>query len=283
MVNERQHLVNEYLPHQAIIKDIKKETHNTNTYVIEYTDAELRKQFAVKPGQFMMLSLLGIGEAALSLSDTSNSGVVTTTIRNVGNVTNAIFRLKKEDSIGMRGPYGTGWPLDIAKGKNVLIVAGGMGLAPLRGVINEIIANRKNYGHLELIYGSRTPDDMVFKSEYGKWHQIKNSKVHLTVDAVPFGEQWGCKVGLVTSCFPDMKTRYHNAIAFLCGPEIMMRFAAKCLETIGFKDNQIFVSLERRMKCGFGKCGHCQIGLKYVCKDGPVFSYADIKPFIHPL
>jgi sulfite reductase subunit B len=276
-------MVNEYTPYPAVVRDIREETYNTNTYLLEYTDKEMQKKFTSKPGQFMMLSVAGIGEAALSLSDNSATGIATTTIRNVGNVTNAIFQLKKGDYIGMRGPYGTGWPLDIAKDKNVLIVAGGMGLAPLRGVINTINTNRKNYGNLELIFGARTPDDMVFKSEYGKWHQIKNSMVHLTVDAVPPGGRWECKVGLVTACFPEMKTRPRNSVAFLCGPEIMMRFAAKCLETIGFKDDQIFLSLERRMKCGIGKCGHCQIGLKYVCKDGPVFNYSDIKPFIHPL
>jgi NAD(P)H-flavin reductase len=169
------------------------------------------------------------------------------------------------------------------KDKDILIVAGGIGLPPLRGVINHVQKNRKNYGHLEIIYGARTPDDMVFKYEYSSWREIKNSRYDLTVDAIPLGQPWSCKIGLVTSCFPNMKTRTKNSVALICGPEIMMRYATKCLETIGFKDDQIYLSLERRMKCGIGKCGHCQIGPKYVCKDGPVFCYDEIRPYIHPL
>jgi sulfite reductase subunit B len=275
--------MNEYSPNLAVIKKVRKETHDTNTYTLEFSDKKLQKSFLPAPGQFMMLSLFGIGESAISLSDTSNNGSVTTTIRNVGSVTNAVLRLKEGDFIGMRGPYGNGWPLERAEGKNVLIVVGGMGIVPLRGVVNHIKNNRKKFGDLEIIYGARTPDDMLFRYEFEKWKQIKKTRMDLTVDELPIETTSKCKIGLVTSCFPSMKTHHKNAIALVCGPEIMMRYAAKCLETIGFKDRQIYLSLERRMKCGIGKCGHCQIGLKYVCKDGPVFNYADIKPFIHPL
>lgn len=275
--------MNEYSPNLAVIKKIRKETHDTNTYTLEFSDKKLQKSFSPAPGQFMMLSLFGIGESAISLSDTSNNGSVTTTIRNVGSVTNAVLRLKEGDFIGMRGPYGNGWPLERAEGKNVLIVVGGMGIVPLRGVVNYIKNNRKKFGDLEIIYGARTPEDMLFRYEFEKWKQIKKTRMDLTVDELPIETTSKCKIGLVTSCFPSMKTHHKNAIVLVCGPEIMMRYAAKCLETIGFKDRQIYLSLERRMKCGIGKCGHCQIGLKYVCKDGPVFNYADIKPFIHPL
>ncbi len=275
--------MNEYSPNLAVIKKIRKETHDTNTYTLEFSDKKLQNSFSSAPGQFMMLSLFGIGESAISLSDTSNNGSVTTTIRNVGSVTNAVLRLKEGDFIGMRGPYGNGWPLERAEGKNVLIVVGGMGIVPLRGVVNYIKNNRKKFGDLEIIYGARTPDDMLFRYEFEKWKQIKKTRMDLTVDELPIETTSKCKIGLVTSCFPSMKTHHKNAIVLVCGPEIMMRYAAKCLETIGFKDRQIYLSLERRMKCGIGKCGHCQIGLKYVCKDGPVFNYADIKPFIHPL
>jgi len=275
--------MNEYSPNLAVIKKVRKETHDTNTYTLEFSDKKLQKSFSPAPGQFMMLSLFGIGESAISLSGTSNNGSVTTTIRNVGSVTNAVLRLKEGDFIGMRGPYGNGWPLERAEGKNVLIVVGGMGIVPLRGVVNYIKNNRKKFGDLEIIYGARTPDDMLFRYEFEKWKQIKNTRLDLTVDELPIETTSKCKIGLVTSCFPSMKTHHKNAIVLVCGPEIMIRYAAKCLETIGFKDQQIYLSLERRMKCGIGKCGHCQIGLKYVCKDGPVFNYADIKPFIHPL
>lgn len=276
-------MMNEYYPNLTKIKEIREEAYNTNTFVLEFSDSKLRKDFSWAPGKFMMLGMLGIGESAISISNVNNGSLVNATIRNVGNVTNRIFDLKKGDSIGMRGPYGTGWPLDKAKGKDVLIVAGGMGIAPLRGVINYIMKNRKDYGHFEIIYGARTPDDMVFKYEFDKWKKIKNSSLHLTSDSIPGETPFECRTGLVTSCFPMMKTHHRNAIVFVCGPEIMMRYAAKCLETIGYADEQIYLSLERRMKCGIGKCGHCQIGVKYVCKDGPVFDYADIKPFIRPL
>jgi sulfite reductase subunit B len=274
---------NEYQFYPAIIKKIVKETVNTATYTLAYVDKEKQKEFTCVPGQFMMIGIIGVGEAALSISKIEDDGTFSTTIRNVGNVTNSIFNCKEGDILGVRGPYGIGWPLEEMKGKDILLIAGGIGLPPLRGVIDHVNKNRNQYGHLEIIYGSRTPDDMVFKYEFGRWREIKNSRFDLTVDSLSLGSRWECKVGLVTSCFPSMKTRPHNSVALICGPEIMMRYATKCLETIGFKDNQIFLSLERRMKCGFGKCGHCQIGSKYVCKDGPVFNYDEIRPFIRPL
>ena len=276
-------MINEYFPNLANIKEIIKETNNTNTYILEFFDKKLINDFSWTPGQFMMLGIPGIGESAISISNTQNGNLVYLTIRNVGNVTNYLYNMKKGESIDIRGPYGMGWPLEIAKGKDIIIVAGGMGIAPLRGLINHIINNRKNYGYLEIIYGARTPDDMIFKYEFNNWNKIKNSTLHLTADQVLESTPFECKIGLVTSCFPMMKTHHRNAITLICGPEIMMRYAAKCLETIGFADKQIFLSLERRMKCGIGKCGHCQIGSKFVCKDGPVFNYADIKPFIRPL
>ena len=161
---------NDYSPNIAFIRDITQETSNTNTYTLEPYDKIMKKKFSYTPGQFIMLSIFGIGEAAISISsEPSNSGFINTTIRNVGNVTNAIFRLKKGDLIGIRGPYGIGWPLDKAENRDILIIAGGMGLAPLRGVINHIKNNRDKYGHLEIIYGARTPGDMIFTYEYDDW------------------------------------------------------------------------------------------------------------------
>jgi NAD(P)H-flavin reductase len=267
----------------ASVKDITSENSQTKTYILEFTEKHKHKNFTWEPGQFMMLSLFGVGEAALSISNIPENGPISTTIRAVGNVTQKIKELKKGDTLGLRGPYGTGWPIKEAKKKNVLLIAGGMGLAPLRGVIEHISQKRNNFGQLEILYGARTPNDMIFTNQFQKWHQIEKSRLDLTVDGIPPGVQWDGKIGLVTSCFPSMKTRPQNSVALVCGPEIMMRFVAKCLETIGFKDSQVFLSLERRMKCGIGKCGHCQLGPKYVCKDGPVFSYQDIKPYIDPL
>jgi len=276
-------MTNDYFPNTALIKKIIPETSDTNTYLLELMDKNLQKNLLITPGQFMMLSLFGVGESAISLSDIPLNNKIYFTIRGVGNVTKKILSLNMDDAIGIRGPYGAGWPLDKAKGKNILIVAGGMGLAPLKGVITYVKNNRDKFGHLEILYGTRTPNDMIFKYEFEKWRKIKNSRFDLTVDSMPADASFECKIGLVTSCFPSMKTHHKNAVVFLCGPEIMMRYAAKCLETIGFKDNQIYISLERRMKCGTGKCGHCQVGTKYVCKDGPVFNFAEIKRYIHPL
>ncbi len=275
--------MNEYYPNLVNINEVIKETNNTNTYILEFFNKKIRKDFSWTPGQFMMLGIPGIGESAISISSVKNENLIYSTIRNVGNVTNYISNLKKGESISVRGPYGIGWPLEKAKGKNIIIVAGGMGIAPLRGLINYIIDNRKNYGYLEIIYGARTPDDIIFKYEFNNWKKIKQSTLYLTADQVLGKTSFECKTGLVTSYFPMMKTHHRNAIALICGPEIMMRYAAKCLETIGFADDQVYLSLERRMKCGIGKCGHCQIGSKFVCKDGPVFNYADIKPFIRAI
>jgi len=276
-------MTNSFLPNQGIIKNVKTESSNTNTFTFAFSDTNLQKEFSCVPGQFIMLSLFGAGESAISLSDTSKKDSIITTIRNVGSVTNSILSLKKGDYIGIRGPYGNGWPIEKMKGKDILIVSGGMGIAPLRGVINHVRKNRKDFGYLEILYGARTPEDMIFTDEFDKWRKTRKSRLELTVDSMPVASQFECQLGLVTSCFPRMKTKTKNSIVLICGPEIMMRYAAKCLETIGFKDNQIYLSLERRMKCGIGMCGHCQLGSKFVCKDGPIFCYNDIKPFIYPL
>ena len=276
-------MINEYAPNFIKIKEIIKETNNTNTYIIDISKGKLNQDFSWNPGQFMMVGLFGIGESAISLSNVEKDYVINLTIRNVGNVTNKILNMKKGDTIGIRGPYGIGWPLEKLKGKDIAIVAGGMGMAPLRGVINFVNDHRSEYNDLEIIYGARNPEDMIFKYDFKKWKKIKNCTLHLTADTITEKPLFECQTGLVTSCFPNMKTHHRNAIALICGPEIMMRYDAKCLETIGYRDNQIYLSLERRMKCGIGKCGHCQIGTKFVCKHGPVFNYADIKLFIHPL
>lgn len=272
-----------YFPNSATITNVKKETHNTNTFTFQIKETPIQKDFIWKPGQFMMLGFLGIGEAAISISNVEKNNTIVTTIRNVGTVTDKISKLQVGGTVDIRGPFGNSWPIEKITEKDVLIIGGGMGIVPLKGIINYVKNNRNSMKHLEIIYGAHTPYDMVFTDEFSDWKKIKNSNFHLTADEIPGSAPFECQLGLVTSCFPSMKTHHRNAIALVCGPEIMMRYVAKCLETIGFKDNQIYLSLERRMKCGIGKCGHCQIGMKYVCKDGPVFNYADIKPFIRPL
>ncbi|MEM2843044.1 MAG: FAD/NAD(P)-binding protein [Candidatus Bathyarchaeia archaeon] len=262
---------------ECTIKKIKPETKDTNTYTLAFLNNSSISEDEFKPGRFILLSIFGFGEAAFSLSSLIQNGAFETTIRKVGNFTQKLHSCKKGDKLYMRGPYGEGWPLDEAKGKDVLLIAGGIGLAPLKPVIMHIAKNRSKYGELEILYGARTPSDMIFTSEFENWRKIPNSILRLTVDAIPKGVKWSYKVGVVPILFEDMETTPDNAIVMTCGPEIMMRFVVKGLTAKGFSEDQIYVSLERRMKCGIAQCGHCQIGKKYVCKDGPVFAYSEIK------
>lgn len=269
------HLANCYQPARAVIKKIKKETHDTTTYTLAFENGELQQSYAFKPGQFNMLSVLGVGEAPISISsDANEKDLFQHTIRHVGNVTNSIRERKEEDVLWIRGPYGNGWPVEFLAGKNVLIVSGGIGLAPLRPVILELVGNREKYGMVEVLYGARTPDDMLFTNEFEDWG--KKIKFLQTVDAVPAGFPWTHRVGVVTKLFEVMESKLENTVALTCGPEIMMRFVVIELQRCGFTPEQIYVSLERRMSCGIKKCGNCQMGPKFVCQDGPVFAYAEL-------
>jgi len=267
-----------YLPERAAIEKIRRETVDTKTYTVRLLNEQRRAEFSVEPGQFIMVSLLGIGEAPFSLSSSPNSdGAFDTTIRAVGNITSTLDRLEVGAAIGVRGPYGRGWPIESARGKDVLIIAGGIGLPPLRPVITKIAEERRDYGRLEILYGARTPDQMIFPYEYDDWRKIKETRLELTVDSVPPSTAWQHKVGVVTTLFSEMETSPENSLVMTCGPEIMMRFVVRGLLAKKFSPDQIYVSLERRMKCGIAQCGHCQIGPKYVCKDGPIFRLSEIQ------
>ncbi len=271
--------MNIYRPSLAVIEKINQETRDTRTFTLRFLDDDIREKYKFSPGQFNMVSIFGVGEAPFSItSDPEAEGIFEHTIRMVGSVTNAIFKLREGDIVGVRGPFGKGWPLDEAKGKDLLIVAGGIGIAPLRPVIYYTIKHRDEFNKVEVLYGARTPGDLLYVDEYDRWTQAKNFRLLLTVDAVPKGVKWDHRVGVVTKLFEDMETKPDNSIVFICGPEIMMKFAVKGLLERGFNKRQIYLSMERRMKCGVGKCGHCQIGSKYVCKDGPVFSYDEVEP-----
>lgn len=225
-----------------------------------------------------MVSLPGLGEAPFSLSSGPEKGdSFDSTIRAVGNLTKVLDQFAIGAKIGVRGPYGKAWPIEEAKGRNILLVAGGIGLAPLRPVIKTIQSNRNAFKHFEILYGTRTPTDEIFADEYDQWQRIPNTTMHLTVDSVPKGVLWPHSVGVVTALFDDMKTTPDDSIVMVCGPEIMMRFAAQGLAARNFRRDQIYLSLERRMKCGMGHCGHCQIGRMFVCRDGPVFNYLDLE------
>jgi len=269
---------NPYIPFPAVIKRIKSETHDTKTFTLSFMDETLRHNYSFAPGQFNMVSLFGIGEAPISISsDPSDSSTFQHTVRSVGNVTDALAKKKEGDIVWVRGPYGNGWPVDLLKGKNVLVVSGGIGLAPLRPVITAIVKNRHLYGDVEVLYGARNPDERLFTDEFSDW--AKKIQFRQTVDSAK-GYEWPHTVGVVTVLFDIMTSKPDNAIVLTCGPEIMMKFVVKGLIARGFSPEQIYVSLERRMNCGVGKCGNCQIGSKFVCKDGPVFAYAELQTLV---
>jgi len=265
-----------YTPRVAAVREIKKQTLDTKTFTLSLIDEEARREFSPKPGQFVLLSIMGAGEAAFSLSSLASETGFDSTIRTVGSLTGVLNEFGVGVNIGVRGPYGNGWPLDKAKNRDILIVAGGIGLAPLRPVIESVIKERDEYGNLEILYGARTPADGVFRDEYDRWGDLERTTLSLTVDKVPPGADWKHATGVVTALFDDMKTEPGNSAVMTCGPEIMMRFVIRGLQARNFTSDQIYVSLERRMRCGLGHCGHCQIGPKFVCKDGPVFSYAEV-------
>jgi len=268
---------NPYEPLPAVLKAIKQQTADTTTYTFEFVDPQKREEYTYDPGTFNMVSVFGIGEAPISISSSPDEkGTFDHTIRAVGNLTNFLTRLKVGDTVGIRGPYGAGWPVEEMKGKNVLLIAGGIGLAPLRPVIKYIEKRRSEYGKFEILYGARNPKEMLFTDEFAGWRSIPDTSLLLTVDS-PAGMEWKENVGVVTTLFDKMTLGPENTIAITCGPEIMMKFVVRGLLARGFKPEQIYVSLERRMSCGIKKCGNCQIGPVFVCQDGPVFCYEDIK------
>lgn len=268
---------NPLMPRPAVIRSITQETHDTKTFAFEFVD-DGPKGMEFVAGQFAMLSILGYGEAAISIaSDPDNPSPLDLSVRGVGSVTNALLRLKKGDEVGIRGPYGNGWPLKEAEGKRVLMVSGGCGCGTTRPIILAHRNNGNRLRSLEVLHGARTPGDIIFRRDYEEtWPRIPNTRVLLSSDTVPSGQSWNHTVGVVTTLFDKMETGPKDSIVLICGPEIMMKFAALGLLKRGFSPGQIFCSMERRMRCGVGLCGHCQLGSKYVCRDGPVFSYAEL-------
>jgi NAD(P)H-flavin reductase len=226
------------------------------------------------PGQFTMLYAFGIGEVPISVSGSP----LVQTIRAVGPVTRALCASRPGTVIGVRGPFGTSWPVEEAKGRDVLILAGGVGLPPVRPALYHVLAHRADYGRVIVLYGARTPEDLVFGKELERWRSRLDVDVDVTVDAAIGG--WRGKVGVVTTLIPRAQLDPDETVAFVVGPEIMMRFAARALLDEGVSPDRIWLSMERSMKCGVGLCGHCQYGPFLVCRDGPVFPYAEIEPYL---
>lgn len=228
------------------------------------------------PGQFNMLYAFGAGEAPISISgDAEGRRALVHTIRTVGTVTQALRALRPGDAVGVRGPYGTAWPLDAAAGRDLVIVAGGIGLAPLRSAIYSVLAHRARYGRIVVMYGTRTPDDLLYRHELERWRARLDVDVHVSVDRAPRG--WHGHVGVVTTFIRKAHFEPDRTAALVCGPEVMMRMAALELERAGVSASSIFVSLERSMKCGIGLCGHCQLGPAFVCSEGPVMPYERVR------
>jgi NAD(P)H-flavin reductase len=231
-----------------------------------------------RPGQFMMLYMFGIGEIAISISgDPQQREGITHTVRAVGSVSQAICAAKPGSAIGVRGPFGRAWPVDGCAGDDVVIVAGGVGLAPLRPVVHTLISNRKGYGRVSLLVGARSPEILLYAKEIERWRR-HDIDVRISVDAAKPG--WFGGVGPVTTLIPRAAFDPARTTAFICGPELMMRFVVQGLATRGVRRDRLFVSMERNMKCAIGFCGHCQLGPAFICKNGPVFAYPELEPWI---
>jgi NAD(P)H-flavin reductase len=266
-------------PHWAELVDIQPEAPGVSTYWLSFKDPAVENEYFFNPGQFNILTIPGYGEAAISISSKiENTDMIGHTIRLAGNVTKAISRLEIGDTVGIRGPFGSYWPIDTFKGKDVYIAAGGIGLPPLRPVIYHIMKNRADYGDVIVLYGARTPHDLQFKDEYQTWRDA-GIEVMVTVDRAD--DHWEGTVGVVPLLFYNLRMKPKNSVTFTCGPEIMMRFVVYEALARRLEEENIYLSFERNMKCGFGSCGHCQLGPYFVCKDGPVFTYKQLQPYFN--
>jgi sulfhydrogenase subunit gamma (sulfur reductase) len=285
-----------YLPSMAELVKVKQLTKMEKLFTLQLPYG---RSLGNRPGQFVEVSLLGIGEAPISISSSPSrsNGVFELCVRQVGDLTNALHALKPGDVVGIRGPFGHGFPIETMKGKDILFAAGGLGLAPLRSLINEVLDNRGSFERVIILYGTKHPSEILFENELDEWAERDDVEFRATVDradddwALPRLEQqnsmefrkkggrlnWRGNVGVITTLFPRIAINPRNTVAVTCGPPIMYRFVLMELLGKGIPETQIYLSLERRMKCGVGKCGHCQINNMYCCQDGPVFRYADIK------
>jgi len=260
-----------------VVCEVSKETPDTFTLTLAPHKGSNGNSF--QPGQFSMLWVFGVGELPISISgDPAEHDRLVYTVRSVGQATNALVTRGTGDGVGVRGPFGKGWPVEKARGRDVIIVAGGIGLAPLRPVIYEVLKHRDDYGRLVVLYGARSPRDLLYRKELATWARQKETQVLITVDYG--GMSWRGHVGVVTTLFKYARLKPSRSIAMVCGPEIMMRFVTRELESHGLSRQDIYLSMERNMKCAVGFCGHCQYGPHFICKDGPVFPYEELRPML---
>jgi NAD(P)H-flavin reductase len=264
--------VTPYLPKWAQISRIEDLTGTEKLFEMHLVSGE---PLGHNPGQFVELSVMGIGEAPISISSAPRkTNSFELAIRKVGNLTNAVHGLIVGDTVGIRGPFGTHFPVEETRGKNILFVAGGIGLVPMRSFIHFVLEHREEYGEVTILFGTRNPSERLFLDELEQWRKRKDIRYLETVDRAD--QEWNGHVGVITTLFPKIDVDPSKTYCVIVGPPVMYRFAILEAKAKGIPDSQIFLSLERRMKCGLGKCGHCQINHFYVCQDGPVFRYTDI-------
>ena len=262
-----------YTPVMAEITEVKRLTAMEVFYRIELPDGE---ELGHQPGQFVEVSIFGVGEAPFSISSSPTlKGSFELGVRKAGMLTDVMTNLEAGTKLGIRGPFGSGIDVEKFKGKDVLIVAGGIGLVPMRSMISYVRDRRDEFGRLIICYGSKSEHDLLFTDELATWDKEPRTEYHVTVDQG--SENWDGNVGVITTLIPGLDLDLTNTVCCVCGPPIMYRFALMALKSKGLSDEDIYMSLERRMKCGVGKCGHCQINSSYVCQDGPVYHYPDLK------
>jgi len=269
---------NIYIPYLMRIEKITLEAPGVKTFRLKFENEKDAEAFSFKAGQFGEYSMMGVGESTFCIaSSPTRKGYIECTFRQAGKVTSALSLAEEGDVIGFRGPYGNTFPMDEWKGKNLVFVAGGIALPPMRCVIWNALDLRENYKDITIVYGAKSVNDLVYKDELAEWRSRPDVKLVTTVD--PGGEtpDWKGEIGFVPTILEKTAPSAENTIAIVCGPPIMIKFTFPVLQKLGFKEENIYTTLENRMKCGFGKCGRCNVGEVYVCKDGPVFSYEQLK------
>jgi NAD(P)H-flavin reductase len=265
-----------YQPREVEIIERIQESPGLFTLRLRFTDPELQDNYRFEPGQFNMLYLYGVGEVPISIvSDPSDEHIIDHTIRAVGRVTHGMEKLQAGDRLGLRGPFGTGWPMAAAEQRDVVVVTGGLGCAPVVSVINYIIHRRERFGHLNIIQGVKHSSDFIWRERYDQWRELPDTQVLLAADA---GDAlWPWHIGRVTDLFGQLAFDPDRVSVMMCGPEGMMRVVVGNMLAMGVSEDEMWLSMERNMQCGVGHCGHCQYGDKFICRDGPVFNYGQIK------
>ncbi|MEW6314673.1 MAG: FAD/NAD(P)-binding protein [Pseudomonadota bacterium] len=272
-------MMNNQLPFQAEVVERIQESASIFTLRLRLTDDEMRRHYRFAPGQFNMVYLYGVGEVAISIvSDPQNDDYLDHTIRALGRVTNGLSQLRAGDRLGLRGPFGRGWPLAETEGRDMLIVTGGLGCAPVVAVINYVVLRRERYGKLTIIQGVKHADELIWRERYRYWESLPNVQVLLAAEHG--GTLWPFHTGLVTEVFDDAHLVPEKTTVMMCGPEGMMRAGCRALFARGIKPEAVYLSMERNMQCGVGLCGHCQIGGHFVCRNGPVFTYPQVSELI---